>query len=50
MTQEQNFSPEKMNLPSGYVQKLLKTEEGLIIGPTHTLRAYQDTTHKEARE
>ncbi|MBC5603470.1 hypothetical protein [Bacteroides difficilis] len=32
MTQEQNFSPEKMNLPSGYVQKLLKTEEGLIIG------------------
>lgn len=32
MSQEQNFSPERVNLPGGFVQKLLKTNEGLIIG------------------
>lgn len=32
MSQEQSFSPERVNLPGGFVQKLLKTDEGLIIG------------------
>lgn len=32
LTQEQSFSPERVNLQNGFVQKLLKTDEGLIIG------------------